>query len=151
MPKDFKIGMTLGLALVTIATLWLATHPSLSLRARILRSNVAGSQPESAQQYPALAIENNPDVPGRSSQHADDNHSSSINNQMEPLGLTAYEQAEKIQTQRFHIVGRGETLSGISAKYYGSANKWQKILDANRSRLKDANKLKPGTKLIIPE
>jgi len=53
--------------------------------------------------------------------------------------------------ERFHIVRRGETLSDISYKYYGSADKWQKILDANRKMIKDVNKPKPDVKLIIPE
>lgn len=52
---------------------------------------------------------------------------------------------------RFHIVRQSETLSDISYRYYGSANKWQKILDANRSVVKNANKLTPGLKLTIPQ
>ena len=65
-----------------------------------------------------------------------------------------YERTDTNNTQQeasFHTVGEGETLSDISLKYYGSENKWQKILDANRSRIKDANKLTPGTKIIIPD
>jgi len=65
-----------------------------------------------------------------------------------------YEQADTNNTQRdtrFHTVLKDETLSDISRKYYGSANNWQKILDANHSRIKDANKLREGTKLFIPE
>ena len=52
---------------------------------------------------------------------------------------------------RIHIVEEGQTLSGIAYKYYGSANKWRKIFNANRSRLKDANTLVPGMRLTIPE
>jgi nucleoid-associated protein YgaU len=54
------------------------------------------------------------------------------------------------QATRFHIVRPGETLSAIAQQYYGSSNTWRKILDANKT-LKDANKIAPGTKLIIPE
>lgn len=56
-----------------------------------------------------------------------------------------------IRPQRFHIVRKGETLSKISSKYYGSAGQWRKIFEANRGTLKDANTVRPGTKLIIPE
>ena len=54
-------------------------------------------------------------------------------------------------TQRIHIVQKGDTLSSISAKYYGSARQWRKILAANRDNLPDPNRLIPGTKLIIPQ
>lgn len=58
---------------------------------------------------------------------------------------------ETITPQRIHIVRKGETLSGISYKYYGSAGKWRKIFEANRDLVKDANMVMPGTKLIIPD
>jgi len=64
---------------------------------------------------------------------------------------TRYERDEKIATTRFHIVQRGETLSGISQQYYGSAARWQKILQANQDTIADANKISPGTKLLIPD
>lgn len=60
-------------------------------------------------------------------------------------------QPETISPQRFHIVRKGETLSEISYKYYGSAGKWRKIFEANRGTLKDAHTVRSGTKLIIPE
>lgn len=72
-------------------------------------------------------------------------------NQSEPTDVSQYVQAEKIKTQRFHIVRKDQNLSAISREYYGSANKWQKIFDANRNVLKDANKVKTGMKLIIPD
>ena len=145
MPKDFKIGMTLGLVLVIIAMLWLATRPSLNPQARTLHSPNITSLPETS------SASNNLSTIGSIPQSAENNQFSIINNRSKQPDLTVYEQAKKIKTTKFHIVRRGETLSTISAKYYGSANKWQKILEANRSRLIDANRLQPGTKLTIPE
>jgi nucleoid-associated protein YgaU len=52
---------------------------------------------------------------------------------------------------RVHLVQPGETLSGIAQQYYGSKEDWRKILAANEKTLKDANKIAPGTKLIIPD
>lgn len=70
--------------------------------------------------------------------------------------LSAPEQTHTLESNaegvvKIHIVEEGQTLSGIAYKYYGSSNKWRKILDANRSRLKDANTLVPGMRLTIPE
>ncbi|MBI5865736.1 MAG: LysM peptidoglycan-binding domain-containing protein [Planctomycetes bacterium] len=49
-----------------------------------------------------------------------------------------------------YTVKSGDNLSKIAKKFYGDANKWNKIYNANKSRISNPNKLKPGTKLIIP-
>ena len=64
---------------------------------------------------------------------------------------TVHRQPETIGPQRFHIVIEGETLSEISHKYYGSTGMWRKIFEANRGTVKDANTVRSGTKLIIPD
>lgn len=60
------------------------------------------------------------------------------------------EQPERVKTQKFHIVSQGQTLSGISKKYYGTEAKWSVIFQANRDVIKDPDRLKPGLKLLIP-
>jgi len=52
---------------------------------------------------------------------------------------------------RTHTVQKGETLSSIAARTLGSANRFQDLFDANRDQLKDANDLKIGMTLRIPE
>ena len=42
------------------------------------------------------------------------------------------------------------TLSAISKKYYGDANKYNVIFEANKPMLSDPNKIYPGQKLRIP-
>lgn len=50
-----------------------------------------------------------------------------------------------------YTVKKGDTLSEIAKREYGDANKWQKIYNANKSRIgPDPKKLQIGTKLIIP-
>lgn len=50
-----------------------------------------------------------------------------------------------------YTVVKGDTLSLISQKVYKDGRKWNRILKANDALLKgNANKLKPGMKLVIP-
>jgi len=137
MQKDLKIGLALGLVLVVSALLWLATRPSLSPRARMSRI------PDAVPEQESFELANEADTV--------DNRPPTISPEPELPDSAQYEQAEKIKTQKFHIVLKKQTLSEISYKYYGSAGKWKKILDANRKIIKDPNKLIPGTKLIIPD
>jgi nucleoid-associated protein YgaU len=130
MQRDLKIGLVLGLVLAALAAVWLSTRPSLSIKARTLHSRKAGSSEE-------ITIDEQPrfitDLPNTASTE------------------TTASEEEKIETRKFHIVRKGETLSNISYKYYGSAGKWQKIYNANRKAIKDPRKLRPGTRLIIPD
>jgi nucleoid-associated protein YgaU len=48
-------------------------------------------------------------------------------------------------------VKKGDTLSKIAKQYYGSANQYPKIFEANRDILKDPDKIFPGQKLRIPK
>ncbi len=51
---------------------------------------------------------------------------------------------------RTHTVGEGESLSLISFKYYKSPNKWDRIVAANPTKLRNPDQLRPGMVLIIP-
>ena len=155
MQKDLKIGLALGTVLAITATLWLATHPRLSPKARMQPLHNVGFGPESTDQSPSPVIRESPaSDPGVGQRGRPPGKSKAINLNSTPDAvpdLTVYEQAEKIKPEKFHIVRKGQTLSGIAYEYYGSASKWTKILDANKKTIKDANKLTPGTKLIIPD
>ncbi|QMT33674.1 peptidoglycan-binding protein LysM [Conchiformibius steedae DSM 2580] len=52
---------------------------------------------------------------------------------------------------RFHDVVKGDTLSAIAKQYYGDANQYNKIFEANKPMLTDPNKIYPGQKLRIPD
>ena len=49
-----------------------------------------------------------------------------------------------------YTVQSGDTLSKISKQFYGDANRYMKIFDANQDQLKDPNTIKPGQVLKIP-
>jgi nucleoid-associated protein YgaU len=51
---------------------------------------------------------------------------------------------------RTYTVQPGDSLSKISKEFYGDANKYMKIFDANKDKLTDPDKVKVGTSLIIP-
>jgi len=155
MQKDLKIGMLLGLVLVMVVMAWLSTGPSPGPKAEGLNPRPVPSLPQGILRTTGGARTNRPPQEYAATPNDFSTNvltvQSAENNQSKPQDLTKYEQTEKIKTQKFHIVREGETLSGISYKYYGSANKWRILLDANRNVIKDANKLRPANKLIVPE
>lgn len=51
---------------------------------------------------------------------------------------------------QYHDVEKGDTLSAIAKKYYGDANKYMVIFEANKPMLSDPDKIYPGQKLRIP-
>jgi nucleoid-associated protein YgaU len=51
---------------------------------------------------------------------------------------------------RTYTVKPGDTLSKISKEHYGNANAYMKIFEANRDKLSDPDKIKPGQVLNIP-
>jgi nucleoid-associated protein YgaU len=51
----------------------------------------------------------------------------------------------------FVTVVKGDTLSAISKRVYGDANKFNKIFEANKPMLSHPDKIYPGQSLRIPE
>jgi len=49
-----------------------------------------------------------------------------------------------------YSVTAGDNLSKIAQHFYGDANAWKKIFDANRDQLTDPDRIKPGQMLKIP-
>jgi nucleoid-associated protein YgaU len=172
--RDYKAGLIAGLLAAVVALGWLATRPSLSPQARMLRSSRAGTaenspppdeiplgKPLEGRQVPAEPVradrepEPQPDTAGVVAQLLTESQTtpteeSALSPASQP-DLTVFEKPEKIETTRFHIVRKDETLSAISQQYYGTSTKWRRILEANKDTIKDANKISPGAKLIIPD
>jgi nucleoid-associated protein YgaU len=51
---------------------------------------------------------------------------------------------------RTYTVQAGDSLSKISKQFYGDANQYMKIFEANKDKLADPDKIKPGMQLNIP-
>jgi len=62
-------------------------------------------------------------------------------------GLQAPPAKEKVE---YYIIKKGDTLSAIAKQFYGKANDYTKIFEANREVIKDANLIYPGQKIRIP-
>ncbi|MDG2431745.1 LysM peptidoglycan-binding domain-containing protein, partial [Flavobacterium sp.] len=58
--------------------------------------------------------------------------------------------AVKEPEARYHTVESGDWLSKIAKKYYGDANKYNLIFEANKPMLSDPDKIYPGQVLRIP-
>lgn len=50
-----------------------------------------------------------------------------------------------------YVVQKGDTLTSISLKQYGTTSRWMDLYEANKDTLKDKNRIQVGTKLQLPE
>ncbi|WP_341887542.1 peptidoglycan-binding protein LysM [Variovorax sp. YR752] len=58
--------------------------------------------------------------------------------------------AQPADESQYHTVVRGDTLSAIAKKFYGNANAYPKIFEANKPMLSHPDKIYPGQLLRIP-
>ncbi len=128
MGRDFKIGMALGLVIAGACGVWFCSRRGTA------------AKPEQLQNGSGLNV---PGAEGYSSAEPDGTRQSTESERSAVSG------GGEITT--IHYVQKGETLSEIARHYYGSANEWRKIIEANRNVLKDPDKLKAGMRLAIPE
>ena len=59
--------------------------------------------------------------------------------------------AQAAPEAQYYEVKSGDTLSKIAKQFYGDANKYNQIFEANRPMLKDPDEIYPGQVLIIPQ
>jgi nucleoid-associated protein YgaU len=52
--------------------------------------------------------------------------------------------------QQTYTVAAGDSLSKIAKQFYGNANEYMKIFEANKDKLTDPNTIKVGQQLVIP-
>lgn len=55
-----------------------------------------------------------------------------------------------VDESQWYTVKSGDTLSAISKEFYGDANKYRQIFEANKPMLKSENLIYPGQMLRIP-
>ncbi len=128
MPKDVKIGMMIGLAIITAAIIWLSTLEEISTKTAILET---GENPSSEK----------PDI--------DNTILSKPNELRENEEWTDNKLRDQTMGQ-YYTVKKGDTLGDIAGRFYGSKNLWRRIYNANSNVLKSPDDIKPGMKLFIP-
>lgn len=72
------------------------------------------------------------------------------NNQQRQEKNLVFNQQKEQPSARTYVVMRGDTLSGISQKVYGTTSRWQDIYEANKETVPDTNRLPIGAILMIP-
>ena len=155
MQKDMKIGMFVGLILAGVIMVYVCTRPSFSPKARILRQNHDDTNgPQQVSLVPSKPVSpNNIDVEVNRPMQVTEQTTEPLEIQPQPVNETALEPVyveRTYETRKFYIVRKGDTLSKISKRYYGTSNKWYRIYEANRDVLENPDMLKPGVKLHIP-
>lgn len=68
-----------------------------------------------------------------------------------PEEVAAASAAAPVEESQYHDVVSGDTLSAIAKKYYGDANQYNKIFEANKPMLSHPDKIYVGQKLRIPK
>ncbi|MBK1619577.1 peptidoglycan-binding protein LysM [Lamprobacter modestohalophilus] len=66
---------------------------------------------------------------------------------VEAAQLQAPEQSGEVE---FYIIKKGDTLSAIAKQFYGDANAYPQIFEANREVIKNPDLIYPGQKIRIP-
>jgi nucleoid-associated protein YgaU len=49
-----------------------------------------------------------------------------------------------------YTVKSGDTLSSIAEQFYGDANRWREIFEANKDQIDKPSVIRPGWELVIP-
>ena len=69
---------------------------------------------------------------------------------VDPTAPTQQKQAAPATGGQTYTVQSGDSLSKIAKQFYGDANAYMDIFNANKDQLNDPNKIFPGQQLVIP-
>ena len=70
---------------------------------------------------------------------------------VEGISQVEIEGVNEDSEENYYTIVKGDNLSKIAKKFYGDANKYPVIFEANREVIKDANLIYPGQKIRIPK
>ena len=87
-------------------------------------------------------------ISGEESSSQSSNELNGSNNVL--INFDSTETIDPREVPKSYVVQSGDTLSKISEKFYGTANRWNDIFQANRDTLSSARSLRVGQELLIP-
>lgn len=147
MRKDLKTGIIVGAFFVSAALLLISVF-GYNAEERRRRESAAESNKKTSAEFTSLqSTTSMPTVDSQTKTEPEQKFAPPRNNtSTNEVGSDRQEPQRQI-----HIVVEGETLTSISIDYYGEAVMWQKIINANKDIIKDADKLLPGMRLVIPK
>jgi nucleoid-associated protein YgaU len=64
---------------------------------------------------------------------------------------TAPEAPAPQQADRTYTVVKGDSLSKIAKRFYGDAQQWRRIYEANRDQIQNPDLIHPGQTFRVPE
>uniref|UniRef100_A0A7C4LN91 LysM peptidoglycan-binding domain-containing protein n=1 Tax=Schlesneria paludicola TaxID=360056 RepID=A0A7C4LN91_9PLAN len=167
MERDQKIGLALGILLVGAVAAFFFRHeeppdaplPELRTAADLdhkiaerkqapyLQPAAPESADTSADPFPSESLQESP-----AALPPDPIPLTGHDLEIDPLAgsTSAVPAGQPVQEWTYHIVQRGETLSSIAARYLGSAARYEELFALNADRLHDANDLRVGMELRVP-
>ena len=74
-----------------------------------------------------------------------------VNDDELKVRVPAGEDVPPPKTSTFYTIEKGDTLSKIAKREYGSADKWDVLFDANREVIGHPDRIYPGQTIRIPD
>lgn len=74
-----------------------------------------------------------------------------VDNSLSDITLNLSVDPSLAPKQKKYTVAAGDSLSKIAKQFYGNANQYMKIFEANKNVLSDPNMVKAGQELVIPD
>ncbi|HOW36043.1 MAG TPA: LysM peptidoglycan-binding domain-containing protein [Candidatus Omnitrophota bacterium] len=105
-------------------------------------------QPVTQQAAPAKAVSSEVSRPAPAPSLAEE---ISRSLQSAPVAPAATPAAKQLTGPVEYKVEKGDTLQKISKKFYDTYGRWNKIYQANKDKISDPNRIKPGITITIPE
>ena len=69
---------------------------------------------------------------------------------LKDVGAALFKTSKTSKTSQSYTIRQGDTLSKISEQFYGNANNYTAIVEANKGVIESADKIYPGQNIRIP-